>query len=119
MWLTHLKKLRKTGENRWRACCPSHGGNNPTALSIKHCEDNSWVVYCFSCNASGVDVFEALGLDVKELMGDKEFKQKQTTTDIYDQAFIAIAEAQKKKGNYLTLQEKRKVRLINARNLKG
>lgn len=27
-------RLRPNGPDRWRACCPAHGGSNPTALSV-------------------------------------------------------------------------------------
>ena len=27
-------KLRTNGRDRWRACCPAHGGKNPSALSV-------------------------------------------------------------------------------------
>ena len=116
MWLNYLTKLRKNGENRWRSCCPVHGGSNPTALSIKHCDDNSYIVHCFNCGANGIEVFEALGLDVKELMGER-VSQVKPKNDIYEQAFMAIAESEKKKGNYIALADKRKIRLLNARGL--
>jgi len=115
MWLDHLKRLRSTGANKWRSICPVHDGDNPSALAIKQCEDNSYVVHCFVCGANGQEVFEALGLDIKELMGDSAFKVKQKPTDIYEQTFVAIVESEKAKGNYVNLADKRKARLIKAK----
>ena len=117
MWLDHLKKLRKNGENRWRACCPVDNGSNPTSLSIKYCEDHSYIVHCFNCGANGIEVFEVLGLDLKELMGER-VSQVKPVNNIYEQAFMAIAESEKKKGNYISLNDKRKVRLLKARQMK-
>lgn len=59
-------KLRPNGNGRWRACCPAHGGANPTALSIGVGDDGRVLLKCW--HGCGVDdVVDALGLDVANL----------------------------------------------------
>jgi hypothetical protein len=59
-------KLRENGRDRWRACCPAHGGNNPSALSIGVGDDDVVLLKCF--HGCGVDeIAVALGLDLADL----------------------------------------------------
>lgn len=59
-------KLRENGRDRWRACCPAHGGSNPTALSIGLGDDGRVLLRCWhGCSADAVA--GALGLELSDL----------------------------------------------------
>jgi hypothetical protein len=59
-------KLRESGRDRWRSCCPAHGGSNPSALSIGIGSDDTVLLRCWSgCDVD--QVVQALGLDLADL----------------------------------------------------
>jgi hypothetical protein len=59
-------KLRKTGHDRWRACCPAHGGSNASTLSVAVADNGSVLLKCWhGCSAD--EVVCALGLDLQDL----------------------------------------------------
>jgi hypothetical protein len=59
-------KLRANGADRWRSCCPSHGGSNPSALSVGLGNDDAVLLKCWQgCSTS--EVASALGLELHEL----------------------------------------------------
>ncbi len=63
-------KLRENGRARWRACCPAHGGRNPTALSIGLGDDGRVLLKCWhGCGAD--EVAGALGLELQDLFPPK------------------------------------------------
>ncbi len=73
-FLRGLHKVRETGDSSWIACCPVHNDKHPS-LSIKETLNASGelclLLHCFACNASGVDVAEALGLKARDLFPEK------------------------------------------------
>jgi hypothetical protein len=59
-------KLKQNGSGRWRACCPAHGGKNPTALSIGEGSDGRVLLQCWhGCDVD--QVAGALGLELSDL----------------------------------------------------
>lgn len=57
--LCRLELVRRTGEGRWVARCPSHDDRGPS-LSIREIADGRTLVYCFAgCEAR--DVLGAVG----------------------------------------------------------
>lgn len=59
-------KLRQQGRDRWRACCPAHGGTNPSALSIGVGADDQVLLKCWhGCDVE--QVANALGLELTDL----------------------------------------------------
>jgi hypothetical protein len=63
--LDRLQAVRKSGEFRWIARCPSHPDETPS-LSVRELEDGRVLVHCFSgCGAP--DVVAALGLKLADL----------------------------------------------------
>jgi len=59
-------KLRENGRNRWRACCPAHGGSNPSALSIGVGDGDAVLLKCWhGCSVD--EVAQALGLELSDL----------------------------------------------------
>jgi hypothetical protein len=58
--------LRPNGRDRWRACCPAHGGGNRSALSIGIGSDDAVLLRCWSgCEVD--QVVGALGLELSDL----------------------------------------------------
>lgn len=63
-------KLRQAGRDRWRACCPAHGGSNPSALSVGVGADDQVLLRCWhGCEVD--QVAGALGLDLSDLFPPK------------------------------------------------
>lgn len=58
--------LRENGRDRWRACCPAHGGSNPSALSIGIGQDDAVLLKCWQ-GCSVDQVAQALGLELADL----------------------------------------------------
>lgn len=60
-------KLRSNGgPDRWRACCPAHGGANPSALSVGVGETGAVLLRCWQ-GCSVDEVVHALGLELHDL----------------------------------------------------
>ena len=63
--LSKLEKVKRIGYGKWIARCPCHQDRTPS-LSIK--DDNGTIlIHCFGCGVSGVDVCNAVGMDVSDL----------------------------------------------------
>ncbi len=59
-------KLKPNGRDRWRACCPAHGGSNPSALSIGIGDSDAVLLRCWQ-GCSVDQVAGALGLALQDL----------------------------------------------------
>ncbi len=57
-------KLRENGRDRWRACCPAHGGSNASALSIGIGQNDAVLLRCWQ------------GCGIDEVAGDDEVNVK-------------------------------------------
>ena len=44
-FLSRLSKVRKTGPDRWLACCPAHGDENPS-MNVKELPTGKLLVIC-------------------------------------------------------------------------
>lgn len=63
--------LRDNGRYRWRACCPRHGGSNPSALSIGIGDTGAVMLKCWhGCTAD--EIAGAIGLDLADLFPPRE-----------------------------------------------
>jgi hypothetical protein len=63
-------KLRENGRDRWRACCPAHGGKNATALSIGVGAEDQVLLHCWSGCEVG-EIAASLGLELVDLFLSK------------------------------------------------
>lgn len=64
-------RLRPNGTDRWRACCPAHGGSNPSALSVGVGREGQVLLRCWhGCDAEAV--VAALGLQLEDLFPPRE-----------------------------------------------
>ena len=69
--LSHLDKVRRTGQDRWIACCPAHDDKGPS-LAIRETGDGRVLVHCFA-GCSVHEVIGAVGLDLSALFPESEY----------------------------------------------
>lgn len=118
--LNHCDKVRNAGQDKWRIPCPSHGGKGFNMM-ISERSDGSVGAHCFVCGANGVDLIESLNLPMKELFApDSEYQRplvtkKMQTQAQEDEAVLMIAKGYSERGERMTLEDKRRVRLAKAR----
>lgn len=63
--LSHLDKVRPTGQGRWLAACPAHEDRTPS-LSIRELPDGRLLLHCFA--GCGVhEVLVAVGMTMVDL----------------------------------------------------
>jgi len=68
--LSCLGKVRPTGSNKWKACCPAHDDKSPS-LAITETSDGTVLLKCWTgCTAQ--DIVSAIGLELRDLFpGEK------------------------------------------------
>lgn len=74
-FLSQLDKVKRTGNARWIACCPSHEDRSPS-LVVKECDDGTVLLHCFGgCDTHSV--LGAVGMAFDDLYPVKEgFERK-------------------------------------------
>lgn len=71
--LHRVEKLKKTGDDRWIACCPAHNDTSPS-LAIRCLGDDRILLHCFAgCSTS--EVLAALGLTFEDLFPKGALRQ--------------------------------------------
>jgi hypothetical protein len=67
--LNQLSRVKKTGADRWMACCPAHQ-DKTASLSIKDLPDGRMLLHCFAgCEPDAV--LAAIGLTFADLMPER------------------------------------------------
>ena len=118
--LARLEKVQPSGQDKWRAVCPVHGGKHRN-LMVSERPDGSVGVYCFVCGASGVDLMETLRMPVSEIFSpDSNYARpvvtkRMTQQRLEDDLVLMIAENDKANGRKLSLEDKKRVRLAKHR----
>lgn len=67
--LNRLKKVRKTGQNRWISLCPAHDDRIPS-LAIRMADDGTVLMHCFT-GCSIHDITSAIGINIADLFPNK------------------------------------------------
>lgn len=63
--LQRLEKVKRTGRDKWQACCPAHDDKGPS-LAIRELDDGRTLLHCFAgCGAA--EVLAAIGLEFSDL----------------------------------------------------
>ena len=63
--LSRTDKAKRTGRNKWLACCPAHDDKKPS-MSIAEADDGRVLLHCWAgCHTS--DVLAAIGLTFGDL----------------------------------------------------
>lgn len=72
--ISRLKKVRRTGNGTWNACCPAHADKSPS-LSVRETEDGRVLVHCFGgCDVESV--LDAVGLTFDDLFPETHENRK-------------------------------------------
>jgi hypothetical protein len=67
--LDRLDKVRRTGPNKWLACCPAHEDKSPS-LGVRLTDDGKILIHCFGgCSVS--EIVGAVGLTLADLMPER------------------------------------------------
>ncbi len=67
--LSKLSRVKKTGADRWMACCPAHQ-DKTASLSIKDLPDGRMLLHCFAgCEPDAV--LAAIGLTFADIMPER------------------------------------------------
>jgi hypothetical protein len=77
--LSRLAKVKKSGPNKWAACCPAHEDRSPS-LAIKD-ENGTLLVHCFG-GCETADVLAAVGLELSDLFPDTGKREWQGETPV-------------------------------------
>lgn len=68
--LNNLQKVKKTGPNRYIACCPAHPDKRPS-LTISEKDDGMVLIKCWAgCGAA--DILAAVGLEFDALYPERQ-----------------------------------------------
>ena len=114
--LSKLDGVKQVGTNKWKAKCPVHNDKNPSmTVSLK---DDRVLCYCFSCQATGKDVVEAIGLPVSSLFADKlqadksEWRRKKLLEEkASDEMFLKIYKSWEQAGKYIPWSDKKRYKI--------
>jgi len=63
--LNRLDKVRKTGADKWQACCPAHEDRSPS-LSVRETPDGVILLKCWA-GCSNSEILQAVGMDFADL----------------------------------------------------
>ena len=72
--LSRLDGVKRTGESRYMARCPSHSDKRPS-LMIRETEDGKTLLHCFA-GCSVHDVLHAVGLELSDLFPPRQHHGK-------------------------------------------
>ncbi len=67
--LSQLARFKRTGNNRWLACCPAHSDKRPS-LNVRELDDGRILVKCFA-GCSVEEVLDAVGLEFDALFPER------------------------------------------------
>jgi hypothetical protein len=94
--LSRLEGVRQYGDS-YRARCPAHGGQNPTALKVSLGDDGRVLIHCFH-GCSALDVVHAVGLELSDLFEQRLMhnippeEKKQITAHILRRRVVNVLE---------------------------
>lgn len=69
VFISRLKKVKRSSNNSWMACCPAHDDRTPS-LSIKDAGDGRILINCLA-GCETLSVLEAVGLDWADVLPEK------------------------------------------------
>jgi hypothetical protein len=67
--LSKLEKVKRSGQGRWLACCPSHS-DKTASLALREKDDGQILAHCFAGCGIG-EVLAALGLKIEALFPER------------------------------------------------
>lgn len=70
--LSRLKKVKKTRNGEWIACCPAHDDKSPS-LAVKVADNGNILMHCFGgCEIESIA--NSLQIDLQDLFAEKEYQ---------------------------------------------
>lgn len=63
--LSCLDKVKSTGTNKWKACCPAHDDKNPS-LAISETSDGVVLLKCWA-GCTTQNIVSAIGMELRDL----------------------------------------------------
>lgn len=100
--LQHLDKVKRTGQGRWMAGCPSHKDKSPS-LAIRELDDGRVLVHCFA-GCSVEEVLGAVGMTFDALYPPREIEHGKPERRPFPAADILRAIAHESMIVYLSAQ---------------
>jgi hypothetical protein len=64
--LQRLDRVKKTGSDKWQACCPAHDSKSHASLAIRLLDDGRIVLHDFGGCSTG-EVLQSIGMDFADL----------------------------------------------------
>lgn len=87
--LSRLDKVKKTGKDSWKACCPAH---RSTKHSLAIRDDNGKVlIHCFAEGCAIDDVLGAVGLTFADIMPERIGEAKASKKPFYASDILQIS----------------------------
>lgn len=87
--LNRLDKVKKTGKDSWKACCPAH---RSTKQSLAIRDDNGKVlIHCFAEGCAIDDVLSSVGLTFSDIMPERTGESKPNKKPFYASDVLQIA----------------------------
>lgn len=117
--LSRLDKVKATGPNKWKACCPAHDDKNPS-LGITEAADGKVLLHCWTgCTAR--DITAAIGLELSDLFpGDKPARRGPSkAAQQFEATIITIALNNLRQGKPLSVADRERFELAKRRMFGG
>lgn len=87
--LSHCRKVKKTGNDSWIACCPSHEDKNPS-MTVRELDDGRVLVHCFA-GCSVEMILDSVGLSFDALFPDKPIEHAPRLKRAFPAADVLLA----------------------------
>ncbi|PPC82610.1 MAG: DNA primase [Methylotenera sp.] len=120
--LNRLDKVKSTGKDRWKACCPAH---RSTKQSLAIRDDNGKVlIHCFAEGCAIDDVLGAVGLTFADIMPERLGETKATKKPFYagdvlqisrDEILVGYLIVQKMLNGTVNLNDKKRLLICATR----
>ncbi|HDZ55390.1 MAG TPA: virulence-associated protein E [Pseudomonas xinjiangensis] len=113
--LIQLDKVKASGPNKWKACCPAHDDKDPS-LAISEAEDGKVLLHCWAgCTIHQITA--ALEMDLGDLFpGDKKERRGPSKAAIkHEQIVYHIALNSLMRGNHLNANDQARFELAKQR----
>ena len=127
-FLSCLDGVKRTGNERWQAKCPSHE-DRTASLSIRELDDGRVLVHCFAgCSVHEVLGSVGLGFDAlypeKPVQYGKPERRPFPAADVlraiyFESLVIAAASSQMQNGNALSETDRERIILASERIMAG
>ena len=117
--LSRLDKVKATGPNKWKACCPAHDDKTPS-LGICEAGDGKVLLHCWAgCEAR--DITAAIGLELRDLFPGEHQPRRgpSKAAQQLEATIISIALTNLRQGKQLSVADRERFELAKQRMFGG